>query len=80
VNKIIILLFVFITACAGAGYTNNESTDHFDATICDDLPVGIGKYEYLDPTEKAHKISCADLERCTTHLSWSSISEIPCED
>ncbi|MGH7901244.1 MAG: hypothetical protein ACRENZ_05845 [Thermodesulfobacteriota bacterium] len=74
--SIAILILLFL-GCAGGSYSSNEGDD-FDASICRNIPLGVEEYQALDPSIKAQKISCADLERCAA-LSGQTPPDIPCE-
>lgn len=76
--KIVMAIFLLLSiCCAGGTYSSNEGDD-FDASICRNIPLGVEEYEALDPSIKAQKISCADLERCAA-LSGQTPPDIPCE-
>jgi len=76
--KIVVLnLVLLLPGCAGGTYSSDEGDD-FDASICRNIPLGVEEYQALDPSIKAQKISCADLERCAA-LSGQTPPDIPCE-
>jgi len=76
--KIVVLnLVLLLLGCAGGTYSSDEGDD-FDASICRNIPLGVEEYQALDPSIKAQKISCADLERCAA-LSGQTPPDIPCE-
>lgn len=69
-----LLLFV-LSACAG----QSSNQDNFDASVCNNIPVGVEKLAAVDPEGKEFKISCADLERCTSIMGWDAPPNVPCE-
>lgn len=68
------LLFV-LGACAG----QSANQDGFDASICNNIPVGVEKLAAVDPENKQFHISCADLERCTSVMGWDAPPNVPCQ-
>lgn len=70
-----ICLFVLSIGCAGQQAAQD---DGFDASICNNIPVGIESAVAMDPDNKAFKISCADLERCTSIMGWDAPPDVPC--
>lgn len=70
-----ILIFVISIGCAGQQAAQD---DGFDASICNDVPVGIEAVVASDPETDAFKISCADLERCTEIMNWDAPPDVPC--
>ena len=56
-----ILIFVISIGCAGQQQAAQD--DGFDASICNDVPVGIEAVVASDPETSAFKISCADLQK-----------------
>ena len=77
-NKLIILLLLLFSACA-ASNDPGASKDDFDASICNQIPVGVEKAAAMDPNNPAFKISCADLARCTSIMGWSAPPDVPCQ-
>ncbi len=75
---LIVTLFLFV-GCAGGSYSSKEG-DGFDMSICNKIPIGIEKYEAMDPESKAQKISCADLERCSALAGQAAPPDVPCEN
>jgi len=72
----VILAGAFIFgACAAQ---NAQQDDGFDASICNNIPVGIEAYEAMNPDSTQDKISCADLERCTDIMGWDAPPDVPC--
>ena len=69
------LFLLFLSACAG----QSANQDNFDASVCNNIPVGVEKLAAIDPENKAFKISCADLERCTSIMGWDAPPNVPCE-
>jgi len=65
-------------ACAGQNQQAQQD-DGFDMSICNNIPVGVEAYEAMDPADKQNKISCADLERCTSYMGWDAPPNVPCE-
>lgn len=70
-----ICLFVLSIGCAGQ---QAQQDDGFDASICNNIPVGIEGAIAMDPDSKEFKISCADLERCTSIMGWDAPPNVPC--
>jgi hypothetical protein len=70
-----ILIFVISIGCAGQQAAQDDGSD---ASICNDVPVGIEAVVASDPESKAFKISCADLERCTEIMNWDAPPDVPC--
>lgn len=62
-------------ACAGQQAAED---DGFDASICNNIPVGVEALAAADPEDKAFSISCADLERCTDIMAWDAPPDVPC--
>lgn len=65
-------------ACAGQNQQAQQD-EGFDMSICNNIPVGVEAYEAMDPESKQDKISCADLERCTSYMGWDAPPNVPCE-
>jgi len=73
--KAFIIMVACFASCAG-NYGAGEGG--FDASICNNIPVGIERFEYLNPEDERHKISCADVERCTSIMGWDAPPNVPC--
>lgn len=69
-----IMAFLLSIGCAG----QQAGDDGFDANVCNNVPVGIEALAAADPEDKAFKISCADLERCTDVMGWDAPPDVPC--
>jgi len=63
---------------ACAAQNAQQQDDGFDASICNNIPVGIEAYEAMNPDSTQDKISCADLERCTSLMGWDAPPDVPC--
>ncbi|HWP91273.1 MAG TPA: hypothetical protein VNN20_03615 [Thermodesulfobacteriota bacterium] len=79
--RIILTLFGFflLSACAGGNYTSDE--EHIkirQRDICAEIPVGIARFQYMDPSLKNLKISCADVARCAA-LTGGTPANVPCQ-
>ena len=70
-----ILIFVISIGCAGQQAADDGG---FDASICNNIPVGVEGALAMDPESKEFKISCADLERCTDIMAWDAPPNVPC--
>lgn len=70
-----IFLFLISVACAGQ---QGAEDGGFDASICNNIPVGVEGALAMDPDSKEFKISCADLERCTSIMGWDAPPNVPC--
>ena len=70
-----IFLFVISIGCAGQQAPEDGG---FDASVCNNIPVGIETAVAADPESKAFKISCADLARCTELMNWDAPPDVPC--
>jgi len=66
-----ILIFVISIGCAGK---QGADEGGFDASICNNIEGVLA----MDPESKAFKISCADLERCTSIMGWDAPPNVPC--
>ncbi|MGH7791152.1 MAG: hypothetical protein ACREOB_02440 [Thermodesulfobacteriota bacterium] len=60
-------------------YTGRESKDGFKPDVCLNIPVGIEKFQYMDPSLKHKKISCADVARCAAQTGQGAPADVPCE-
>lgn len=70
-----ICLFVISIGCAGQQAPEDGG---FDASICNNIPVGVEGALAMDPDSKEFKISCADLEQCTSIMGWDAPPNVPC--
>lgn len=70
-----ILIFVVSIGCAGQQAADDGG---FDASVCNNIPVGIEAAVAADPESKAFKISCADLAQCTDIMGWDAPPDVPC--
>lgn len=61
-----------------AGQQEAAEGDGFDASICNNIPVGVEALAAADPENKEFSISCADLERCTSIMNWDAPPDVPC--
>lgn len=77
-KRIAIAGLILVSACAGGSYSTTSSSDGFEPNICAKIPVGIEAYQYMDPSVKGQKISCADVERCAA-LYGGTPPNVPCE-
>lgn len=73
-KALVIMVFLISAGCAG----QQAPDDGFDASICRNIPVGVEALAAADPEDKAFKISCADLERCTEVMAWDAPPNVPC--
>ena len=73
-KALVIMAFVISAGCTGQQFPD----DGFDASICNNIPVGVEALAAADPEDKAFKISCADLERCTEVMAWDAPPDVPC--
>jgi hypothetical protein len=64
-------------ACAGQKQRAQQD-DHFDMSICNNIPVGVEAYEAMNPKSKQDKISCADLEKCASYMGLDAPPNVPC--
>lgn len=69
-----IMAFLLSIGCAG----QQAGDDGFDASVCNNIPVGVEALAAADPEDKAFKISCADLESCTEMMGWDAPPDVPC--
>ena len=76
---IVIAGLIFLSACAGGNYTASERGDGFKPDVCLNIPVGIEKFQYMDPSLKHLKISCADVARCAAQTGQGAPLNVPCE-
>ena len=76
-KKILILGLFLAAGCAGGNYAE-ENDGGFDASICNNIPVGVERLASIDPEDKAFQISCADLEQCTSIMGWDAPPDVPC--
>ncbi|MCI0454961.1 MAG: hypothetical protein L0Y68_08215 [Candidatus Dadabacteria bacterium] len=78
-KRLVIVGLIFLSACAGGGYSNTSNTEGFQPNVCAKVPIGIEAYQYMDPSVKSQKISCADLERCAALYGQGAPPNVPCE-
>ncbi|MEM7008826.1 MAG: hypothetical protein AAF462_06790 [Thermodesulfobacteriota bacterium] len=71
-------IFLFLISIGCAGQQGGEEEGGFDASICNNIPVGIETAVAADPESKAFKISCADLAQCTSIMGWDAPPDVPC--
>lgn len=67
--------FIVAVGCAGQQAAEDEG---FDPSVCNNIPVGVEALAAADPEDKAFKISCADLARCTELNAWDAPPDVPC--
>jgi hypothetical protein len=78
-KRLVIAGLLFLLACAGGSYSNTSSTEGSQPNVCAKVPIGIEAYQYMDPSVKSQKISCADLERCAALYGQGAPPNVPCE-
>ena len=78
-KKIILAGLIFLSGCAGGGYSAHKDTNGFQPNVCANIPFGVEGYQYLDPSLKNKKISCADVERCASLYGQGTPPNVPCE-
>ena len=78
-KRIILLGLILLSGCAGGGYLSYEDINGFQSNICANIPVGVEGFQYLDPSLKHLKISCADVERCASLYGYGTPLNVPCE-
>ncbi len=78
-KKIILFGLIFLSGCAGGGYLVSKNTNGFQPNVCANIPVGIEGFQYLDPSLKNKKISCADVERCASLYGYGTPLNVPCD-
>lgn len=76
--KALVIGALALGACAGQNESAQQD-DHFDMSICNNIPVSVEAYEAMDPKSKQDKISCADLERCASYMGNDTPPNVPCE-
>ncbi len=69
--------FLLLSACAGGNYTSDGERIR-QRDICAEIPVGIARFQYMDPSLKNLKISCADVARCAA-LTGGTPANVPCQ-
>ena len=74
--KVLVIGVMALGACAGQQQAAEE--DGFDASICNNIPVGVEALAASDPENKEFSISCDDLERCTSLMGWDAPPDVPC--
>jgi len=78
---VIVALLIFLFSCVGGGRTAKENGNGLrlrQKDICARIPVGIGRFQYMDPSLKNLKISCRDVARCAA-LTGGTPVNVPCE-
>lgn len=79
-KKIIIAsIFISFYACAGGDYSTENSIQGFQPRDCLNVPVGIESFQYMDPSLKNRKISCATLAKCAAIMGQGAPPNVPCE-
>lgn len=79
-KKIILISgLMFLSACGGESYSARNSNDVFKSDVCLNIPVGVERFQYLDPSLKHLKISCADVARCAAQTGQGAPANVPCE-
>jgi hypothetical protein len=78
-KKAILLGLILLSGCAGDGYFAHKDTSGFQPNVCANIPIGIEGFQYLDPSLKHKKISCADLARCGALYALPAPPNVPCE-
>jgi hypothetical protein len=68
---------IFLLACVGGNYSTSKDSG-YERNPCANIPVGIEAYQYMDPSVKGQKISCADVEACAA-LTGGTPANVPCE-
>ncbi|GIW46910.1 MAG: hypothetical protein KatS3mg078_0787 [Deltaproteobacteria bacterium] len=74
--RMLILALMFLTGCVGY---QAKKTPGFNPSVCMNVPVGIEGFQYLDPSLKDKKISCADAARCASLFALPAPPNVPCE-
>ena len=72
-------LLLFMCACAGGSYTDYHGSDGFNPRECLNVPIGIESFQYMDPSLKNRKISCATLAKCAAFMGGGAPPNVPCE-
>lgn len=78
-KKIILAGLIFLSGCAGGGYPAGKDRNGFQPNVCVNIPVGVEGFQYLDPSLKNKKISCADVARCASLYGQGTPPNVPCE-
>jgi hypothetical protein len=78
-KKVLLAGLILISACAGGNYSAREDGDGFKPSMCANIPIGVEQFQYLDPSLKGKKISCAALARCTSLYALPAPPNVPCE-
>ena len=73
----VLVVVGFLAAAGCAGQQASEEAG-FDPSVCNNIPVGVEALAASDPEDKAFKISCADLARCTELNAWDAPPDVPC--
>ena len=75
-KKLLAVPLFLLIACAG----QSAQQDGFDASICNQVPIGVEQLAAYDPENSEFKISCADLASCTSIMGWDAPPDIPCQN
>lgn len=78
-KKLIVLGLLFLSSCAGGNYVAHEDSDGFKPNVCANIPIGVEQFQYMDPSLKHLKISCADVARCASVYGYGAPPNVPCE-
>ena len=78
-KKKAIVGLLLISACAGGSYSTTGTSKGFQPNVCAKVPVGVEAFQYLDPSVKGQKISCADVGRCAALYGTGTPPNVPCE-
>jgi hypothetical protein len=78
-GKLLIAGLIFLSACAGGDYSAREDGSGFRPSVCARVPVGVAAFQYIDPSLKHLKISCADVARCAALRGQGAPPNVPCE-
>ncbi len=73
------VLILALICLAGCVRYQAENTDRFNLGVCMNVPVGVEGFQYLDPSLKDRKISCADVARCASLFALPAPPNVPCE-
>ncbi len=76
-KKIALLVLVLLSGCAGPYHGSRHGG--FRPSLCARIPVGVERFQYIDPSLKEQKISCALLARCAALYGLSAPPNVPCE-
>ena len=78
-KRVVLAGLIFLSGSSGGGYLSHEDTNGFQQNVCANIPIGIEGFQYLDPSLKNKKISCADVSRCASLYGQGMPPNIPCE-